>query len=178
MLAQLVAAMQHSGLEALTCCGKVRSQADPDSCFLYEPLGPCVEGGIFGNVFGAGCFILKVDPAKDLPPQERLVRPEGLWAYLAEISIAGRAWDVCPDVLMELAASDISVCPGALDYSKQMEVLDSYCRHVPMWWRYLLVNAVATERKLLSARPKSFLSKLQRETARLLKQCTSLFRRP
>ncbi|HWW02249.1 MAG TPA: glycosyltransferase family 4 protein [Candidatus Acidoferrum sp.] len=177
MLACLVAAMEHSGLEALTCCGKVGNENGADSCYLYEPLGPCLEGGIFNNLFGAGCLILKLDSARDEPRPERLVRPEGMWAYLAEISIAGRAWDVCPDTLMELAGTDISVCPGALDYSKQMEVLERYSRDAPMWLRYLLVNAVAAERNLRSARPKPVLFKVQREIGRLLKQCRSLFRR-
>ena len=177
MLAQLVAAMEHSDLEALTCCAKVSNQENSDSPFFHEPLGPCLEAGIFGNVFGTGCLILRAGPAKDIPSPQQLTRPEGLWAYLAELSIAGRAWDVCPDVLLELGETDISVCPSALDYAQHMQVLERYFRQFPVWFRYLLVNAVATQRNLLNAKPKPVLFKLRRETARVLKQCRALFRR-
>lgn len=177
LLARLIEIMERSGLAALTCCAKVGNANSGLPSFVYEPLGPCLEGGTFSNIFGAGCLLLKLDAAKGLLPLERLVRPEGIWSYLAEISIADQAWDVCPDLLMELDGNDLSVSPAGLDYAKQMEVLESYYRHSPMWLRYLLLNAVAAERSLLIARPKSVFFKLEREIARILKQCRSLMRR-
>lgn len=172
-----------SGLEALVCCGQVNGNVNGGPGFAYEPLGACVECGIHTNLFGTGCVMTRSIPG--LEPLEGLLRPAGIWAYLARLSIAGRAWDVCPEFLMTLDPAFLYVDPGHLTYREHLGVVTGYSEQEPEWWRYLLLNQIASQRNGVQlpqssdASPRrSVLFKVKRETSRLLKQCRSLFRRP
>jgi hypothetical protein len=156
--------------------------------FVYEPLGSFLEGGMFSNLFGTGCTILKVDPQRPAQlPIERLLRPVGLWSYLAEAAVRGEQWDVLPKVLISLPRSEAVLSCSHLDYNGQMEVLRGYGKNFSMWFHHFLVDAVTAQaprlraeqnhfylsnemRALSSWAPKRILYKIKRETRRFLNQ--------
>jgi glycosyltransferase involved in cell wall biosynthesis len=188
MLERLVQSLSVSGLEALTCCAETVSHDGEQPAFVYEPLGACLEGGIFSNLFGAGCVLLRTGAdVPTWPSPGRLLQSAGIWAFLAEISVAGRDWDVLPEILLRLEGDKAGLLGTALDYGSYIDLLESYCRNSPMWLRYLLLNAVASARgntgpswqrhtQAHESEPKPILFKIKRETRRILNQCRSLYR--
>jgi len=165
---------------------------------VYEPLGWFLEGGVFRNFFGVGCFALRKEHAPEsLAELRKVLRPEGAWICLARLSMAGKRHEVVPETLADLESACAPFSTIDLDYEGQMEVLSSYQAGLPVWVQYFLLNGVATERRLLaldgglagngsspsaaqssaSAEPAvkhSVAFKIKRETRRFLRQCRNL----
>ncbi len=173
LLERLILSLGRANLEAVTCCGEMVKEG-ADLCFSYEPLGACVEGGLFGNVFGTGALLLRTGGEVGLwPAPERLLSPAGMWAFLAEISQNGRKWDVLPDKLVTLKGGVLQ--DADLDYGEAVELIESYCRTSPIWLRYLMLHTIALERSRVQQAQRASISlKLKRETRRILKPCQSL----
>ena len=145
---------------------------------------------MFSNLFGTGCVILKLDPKRaDHLPIERMLRPQGLWSYLAEVAVHGEQWDILPELLISLPRSEAVLSCSHLDYNGHMEVLRGYGKNFSMWFHHFLVDAVTTQaprlraeqnhfhlanemRALSSWAPKRILYKIKREAQRLLTQLT------
>jgi hypothetical protein len=182
-------------LDALACCAEVAAEPNTQAAFVYEPLGPCLEGGILSNLFGAGCLILRTDRFPlDAPLVRRLLDPAGLWSFLVEISLAGRNWDVSPDIQISLEPQATSFSYADTDYSSHVEVLQRYGQGYPLWLRYALLNTVGSEHNLLALQnqlsrkeeeiraisklnPGKIIYKVKREATRFLNQCRALLKR-
>jgi hypothetical protein len=183
-------ALACSNLDALSCWAQITDEQRPLHSFIYEPLGSFLEGGMFSNLFGTGCVILKLDPQRPDPlPIERLLRPEGLWSYLAEVAVRGEQLDVLPEVLISLPRSEAVLSCSDLNYKSQMEVLRGYGKNFSTWFHHFLVDTVTTQGPRLRAEqyhfhmanemralntwaPKRILYKIKREARRLLNQLT------
>ncbi len=183
----LVSAMEFSGADALSCCAEIHPEGNQQAGWTYEPLGACLEGGLFVNLFGSGCVIIKrsvLQKAAELP---NLLAPQELWKCLARLAVAKRSIDVVPELLASGWSREFEAAVTSLDYARHMEIIESYTPDSPRWLRYLLVNAVAAERRIgaleheLSLRekmnPGRIAYKIKRETKRLVKQCKGLLRR-
>jgi glycosyltransferase involved in cell wall biosynthesis len=198
MLASLAGAFEASGVDALTSCVEILNEPTNQAGVVYEPLGGFLEGGVFRNFFGAGCFALRKEHAPETLAELRtLLRPEGAWICLVRLSMAGRQHEVVPETLADLESAYASFSTIDLDYEGQMEVLSGYQAGLPVWVHYFLLNGVATERRLLAldgglarnggnpsaaqsgapAEPAvkhSVAFKIKRETRRFLRQCRNL----
>jgi hypothetical protein len=117
---------------------------------------------------------------------------------LVEISVARQPWDVSPEVLTSLEASETRLSFTNLDYSRHIGVLESYGTKSSPWLRHLLVHWVGEERNRLESHcngklenpgvlevlptrelrgVRKVLHKLNRETKRILRQGKALYRR-
>ena len=169
---KLARALAYSKLDGLACWAQITDEQNSLHSFVYEPLGSFLEGGMFSNLFGTGCVILKLDPQRANPlPIDRLLRPEGLWGYVAEAAVRGEQWDVLPEILISLPGSEAVLSCSNLDYNGQMEVLRGYGKNFPSWFYHFL--HLANEMRALSSwAPRRILYKIKREAQRLLTQLT------
>jgi hypothetical protein len=194
-LPRLVEALECSKAAALSCCVQINGTCDAEAGFVYEPLGPCLEGGLCNNYLGIGCVVLKWETLAQHPPAaDALLRRDGLWAYLAGSALAGVHWDVFPEIAATLCGSPALFCSSGLDFASHKRVLESYTQKATPWFRRILLNHVAAERQLAVAQqtvfqqeqklsqmsdaaPKKVLYKVKRETRRLISQLQDLCNR-
>jgi glycosyltransferase involved in cell wall biosynthesis len=188
LVARMVGALEWSGLDLLSCCAEARSGHKPDTRLLYEPLGPCLEGGFMVNLLGAGCVMVRAGRGNGRPPPgPPWTQPHGLWRFLAETSLANGSWDVVPDLLVTIENPEAEFLEAAIAYSAQVALLEKWSNGSPLWLRYLLLNAVghgkkllATEKELQDLRrhqgfsPGRVARKVKREAKRMLKQLKNL----
>jgi hypothetical protein len=110
-----------------------------------------LEGGIFRNFFGIGCFAIRKEHTPDtLAELRRLLQPQGAWSCLARLSVAGNQHEVVPETLADLESAFAPFSTMDLDYAGQMEVLNGYQANLPLWVNYLFLHGVSTERRLLA----------------------------
>jgi glycosyltransferase involved in cell wall biosynthesis len=184
---KMVAALDCSGLSALTCWSDITDTHEQTRAFTFAPLGPCIEGGIFRNLLGAGCLLTRPKDVLGANNWQRVLAPDGIWVHLAERTVRGEAWDVLPEVLGSLEVAEPEKFGAAPDYNSQMEILNSCTAGSPIWLRYILVNAVGAHRKLHEAEqqmesmrsqakytPQGVVYKVKRETKRVIKQLQNL----
>jgi O-antigen biosynthesis protein len=192
-IGQLLEAMESNPkLDALTCFLDVSSDYNGRIAFSYEPLGPCLEGGMLYNYFGSGCVLLRtVRLPKSLPSLQKLVCPEGIWGLLAQLAIGGQCCDVLPNTLGAWKNPGHAFSFAELDYSHFLPVLDSYTVGKPLWLRYFLLHGISSERRFAgpvqgahereagagSKENPTVAYKIRRETRRIIRQCQSLFNR-
>jgi hypothetical protein len=191
-LGQLIEAMEFNPkLDALTCFLDVSSDYNGRIAFSYEPLGPFLEGALFHNYFGSGCVMLRTARLpQSLPPLPRLVSPEGIWGFLAQLAFTGKNCDVVPATLGAWKNPGHVFCFKDLDYGRFLPVIETYTAGQSPWLRYLFLYEMAKEAKVLRAeeermapddgKPKPKLTvgkKIRRETKRIIRQAQGLFSR-
>jgi len=108
MLATMVRAIQASGLDCMTCFNCVIKQHDRDNPrpldpknagVIYTPIGPDLELGVFLNVYGDTCSIMRRDVPKEVGgwPEHRDSRED--WEFFTKVCINGFGFGVIPEVL-------------------------------------------------------------------------------
>lgn len=207
-LERMVTAIHFQGLDALTCCSEISTDGDaaspPD---LHEALGASIEAGLYANMFGLGCILMKAAVAQETGAGFRqLLSPQGLWEFVADLVLSGKRCDAHPEPLVRVSTTVEAMTFGSPNYAVHAEVLQRYAKGFPVWIRRLLTNAVASEINveeltaesrtlgvdLLLAKKRQkdaertpsigrFISKVGREARRIFKQLRGLgdrFRKP
>jgi hypothetical protein len=195
LLEKLVHSMAVSGADVLTCCATMTGKGKGAPAFAYQPLGRCLESGIFVNLYGAGCLLLK---AKLVPQAlgelRRLLDPQRVWGALAELGLKGRDCDVVPEFRVRLPARIYPLTVVNMDYDTRTEMLRLHNSRADFWLAGLLDHIMGAERRTMLLEqeleerrrqikamnrwaPGVIVYKVQRETKRLVKQCRGLFGR-
>jgi Glycosyl transferases group 1 len=177
MLERLVEGMAVSGLDVLTCWAEVQpSGADTAGpTQTYQPLGPCLEAGLYCNLFGCGALIMNT-------------------AVLSWNGFELSRCDTLPETLVTLPVDSGTFAAGESVYADHMEVLASYVRTLPDWVSRVLVHSVGAEHRIESLQARIFAIeqekerlescakyspittalKVKRETKRILRQIKAL----
>jgi hypothetical protein len=151
MLAVLAGGFEASIIAGLSSYVEVTNEPNSHAGVVYEPLGGFLEGGVFRNFFGIGCFAIRKEHTPDtLAELRRLLQPQGAWSCLARLSVAGNQHEVVPETLADLESAFAPFSTMDLDYAGQMEVLNGYQANLPLWVNYLFLHGVSTERRLLA----------------------------
>ncbi len=146
-LERMVTAIHFQGLDALTCCTEVATDVDfTPPLSVHEALGACLEAGVYANMFGLGCVVMKAGVAPTTPGGfSQLFSREGLWAFLADLVLSGKRCDAHPEVLAHVTSTDFAMTFGRPNYAAHAEVLRHFARDCPAWIGRLLNNAVGSE---------------------------------
>ena len=174
---KFVIAAERTGVDALTCCLEVQLPGQA-TLHSYEPLGACLEAGIYWNVFGCGGVMLRNDPPLRLTTTEltQVLSPKESWAFLAHWTLSGRSLDTLPEHLITLATDRSAFASGNANYQTHMAVLNEYAQTMPPWGKWLLQHAAVSDQAF--TRPKiSLAAKLRREARRLFQQAQQISRR-
>jgi len=160
--------MAVSGLDVLTCWAEVQpSGADTAGpTQTYEPLGPCLEAGLYCNLFGSGALIMKTAILSwNGFELSRFLDARHSWAALSDLIQRGARCDTLPETLVTLPVDSGTFAAGESVYADHMEVLASYVRTLPDWVSRVLVHSVGAEHRIESLQARIF--EIEKEKERL-----------
>ena len=178
-VARFSLAMSASGVDALSCRGfNAASAGNGTENRPFEPLGPCMEGGILLNTFGEGAFAVRAELLAPVhAATQRLGERTGFWHFLAELAGLGRKVDVLPETLVTFPRQIAALDGSDLDFNSHTGVIDAITARQPDWVRHALVNAVSIQPNGPAAssatapppKPRRSIGyKIRRETKRIL----------
>jgi glycosyltransferase involved in cell wall biosynthesis len=145
-LERMVAAIHFRGLDALTCCAEIPTEGDPGpSLHLHEALGACIEVGVYANMFGLECILMKAAVAPtNATGVCQVLSQDGVWTFVADLLLSGKQCDAHPDVLVRVTPPLDAMIFGNPNYSVHAEVLQHFAHGFPDWVGRLLTNAVGS----------------------------------
>jgi hypothetical protein len=143
----MVAAIHFQSLDALTCCAEVSTGGDAATpLHSHEALGACLEAGVYANMFGLGCVVVRASVAPETGAGIcHVLSRQGLWAFVADLVLSGKRCDAHPELLVRVKAALATMTFGSPNYAVHAEVLQRYARDRPEWIGRLLTNAVGSE---------------------------------
>jgi hypothetical protein len=148
-LEKLLAAATAANLDILGCAADIILPTSKTNTHLFEPLGGCIEAGVFANVFGCGCVLVRSDLLPQKPSELwQCLDQTMIWPFLAEHVAAGRQCDALPERLFTLRASEHTFAQGDKNYQAHFEVLQACSHNLPDWVNRVLVASVASDQNV------------------------------
>ncbi len=132
--------MENSDLDCLTSYNTYFSESNHrrTKCY-YRPVGPCLEVGLYYNIFGDATFIVRKDVFEKIggfTDRGRVSFED--WEFLANLSLSGYKQDVIPKSLIKYRFTSGGFSRNTSLYRNFRRIIDRYSLHVPRWTAALL----------------------------------------
>jgi len=148
MVDKMVRGMNRSGLDCLTCYAEFFEEGSGAKVkAIYPPVGPCLQAGLYYNIFGDANFIIRRESFENQGgfDEDRSASFED-WEFLARFSLSGMKQDVIPEVLFRyrITASGFSRNTGR--YGNFNRIVRTYSRFLPDWGKQLVYHTYTSLR--------------------------------
>ena len=147
---KMVKSISFSGVNCLTCYWRsFKNESDiyaKTSHFVHVPIGACLEGGIYENVFGGANFIIDKEVFLALGGfNENGSEATADWEFLASLVLAGYSLDVIPNYLFLNRYTENSLFHSTNYFKQYSQAIAPYLNTMPLWQQRFIINAIAEE---------------------------------
>lgn len=174
MVEVMVAAMNNSGADCLTCYMEgfsIDSENARKLCYRYLPTGACIEAGAIINVFGdANCIVDRkafLDVGAFSPNRSASFED---WELFARLCLSGRTLDVIPEFLHYYRHLESGFSRNTSTYLNHRRVLDAYAAAAPAWVEPILAAFCSPSTPVTPRHIPQFASPQREETLREIKR--------
>lgn len=158
MIERFVEALRNTSVDCMSCYA-LRFRESPvddriDILGSYTPVGPCIEAGLYVNVYGDANFVVAKSVFDSLGgfSTDRRSSFED-WEFLAHLTLKGFKLDVIPYPLFLYRVTPGGFSRNTSAYLNFRRILDRYIKTLPSWTAKMLEASFTTVRRSITFPP-------------------------
>lgn len=157
MVEKMLRGVNCSGADCLTCYAQFFEENSPERVkSIYPPVGPCLNAGLYYNIYGDANFIIKKKAFNKAGgfDVDRSASFED-WEFLARFSLSGMKQDVIPEILFRYRITASGFSRNTARYGNFNRIIRTYSRFLPDWAGQVLYHTYTSLRPdlLLASNP-------------------------
>jgi glycosyltransferase involved in cell wall biosynthesis len=157
MVEKMVQGINYSGVDCLTCYAEFFEEGNEERVkAIYPPLGPCLQAGLYYNIYGDANLIIKKKSFEKTGgfDVDRSASFED-WEFLARFSLSGMVQDVIPEILFRYRITSAGFSRNTGRYGNFNRIIKTYSKFLPDWAGQLVYHTYTSVRPdlLLASSP-------------------------
>jgi glycosyltransferase involved in cell wall biosynthesis len=142
MVEKMIQGINSSGMDCLTCYAEFFEEDKLENVHsIYTPVGPCIQAGLYYNIYGDANFIIKKESFSKVGGfnVDRSASFED-WEFLARFSLSGMKQDVIPEKLFRYRITASGFSRNTSRYGNFNRIVQTYKKFLPEWAGHLIYN--------------------------------------